>query len=321
MEKTKTREKTKKKNNANHTRKNKPPMYTLSQKQNIVQEINPISSLEIDAEFQLLRELKCKGAIAASAGVVLGNKVVDFFTFIERLATKGHVGVDFYTFWFNRAHYRRLDYVKNMLEYYRSRDISEIRKWKYIFNLYFSSISIFRPVMSMEVYCKFRPKIGVLDPTMGWGGRLVGACALDLPKYIGIDSNNKLDPLYREMSAFLRKTTKTKIELFFQDALTVDYSKLEYDMVFTSPPYYNIEVYSGMKEKTKEEWNTGFYKPLFERTWKHMRSPGYYCLNIPSEVYDSACVPILGKSWKKILLKKRGRGVNSYEEYIYVWQK
>jgi len=220
-----------------------------------------------------------------------------------------------------------LDYVKNMLKYYESREISEIRKWKYIFNLYFSSISIFRPVMSMEVYCKFVPKIGVLDPTMGWGGRLVGACALDLPKYIGIDSNTNLDMPYREMSAFLQKTTKTKIELFFQDALTVDYSKLDYDMVFTSPPYYNIEVYSGMKEKTKEEWNTGFYKPLFERTWKSMRSPGYYCLNIPSEVYDSACVPILGKSWKKILLKKRGRTQKNeeegkgYEEYIYVWKK
>jgi hypothetical protein len=142
-----------------------------------------------------------------------------------------------------------------------------------------------------------------------------------------IDSNKELDMPYREMSAFLQKTTKTKIELLFQDALTVDYASLDYDMVFTSPPYYNIEVYSGMKEKTKEEWNTGFYKPLFERTWKHMRSPGYYCLNIPSEVYDSACVPILGKSWKKILLKKRGRTQKNeeegkgYEEYIYVWKK
>lgn len=313
----------KKKDKLNTTRKQKikTPTYTLSQKQKIVQEINPISSLEIDAEFRRLRDLKCKGAIAASAGVVLGNKIVDFYTMVERLATKGHVGVDFYTFWFNRAHYRRLDYVKKMLDYYSVRNISEIRKWKYIFNLYFSSISIFRPVMSMEVYCKFRPKVAVLDPTMGWGGRLVGACALDLPKYIGIDSNVALDMPYREMSAFLQKTTKTKIELFFQDALIVDYSQLDYDMVLTSPPYYNIEVYSGMKEKTKEEWNETFYKPLFERTWKHMRSPGYYCLNIPSEVYDSACVPILGKSWKKILLKKRGRGVNVYEEYIYVWKK
>ena len=315
----------KERKNKNTTQKQKNPIqkenYSLSQKQKIVEELNPISSLEIDAEFRRLRELKCKGAIASAAGVVLGNKIVDFFTMVERLATKGHVGVDFYTFWFNRAHYRRLDYVKNMLKYYESRDITEIRKWKYIFNLYFSSISIFRPVMSMEVYCKFVPKIGVLDPTMGWGGRLVGACALDLPKYIGIDSNKELDMPYREMCVFLQKTTKTKIELFFQDALTVDYSKLDYDMVFTSPPYYNIEIYSGMKEKTKEEWNTTFYKPLFERTWKSMRSPGYYCLNIPSEVYESSCISILGKSWKKIPLKKRGRNVNEYEEFIYVWRK
>ena len=295
--------------------------FTLSQKKKMVQELNPISSLEIDVEFRRLRELKCKGAIAAAAGVVLGNKVVDYFTMVERLATKGHVGIDFYTFWYNRAYYRRLDYVKNMLKYYESREISEIRKWKYIFNLYFSSISIFRPVMSMEVYCKFVPKVGVLDPTMGWGGRLVGACALDLPKYIGIDSNKELDASYREMCAFLQKTTKTKIELFFQDALTVDYTKLDYDMVFTSPPYYNIEVYSGMTEKTKEEWNIGFYKPLFEKTWKSMRSPGYYCLNIPLEVYESSAESILGKYWKKIPLKKRGRNVNVYEEFIYVWKK
>lgn len=306
----------------NKTKKgNQKENYSLSQKQKIVDELNPISSLEIDAEFKRLRELKCKGAIAAAAGVILGNKVVDYFTMIERLATKGHVGIDFYTFWYNRAYYRKLDYVKNMLTFYESRNISEIRKWKYIFNLYFSSISIFRPVMAMEVYCKFVPKIAVLDPTMGWGGRLVGACALDLPKYIGIDMNHKLDAPYREMCAFLQKTTKTKIELFFQDALTVDYSKLDYDMVFTSPPYYNIEVYSGMTEKTKEEWNIGFYKPLFERTWKSMRSPGYYCLNIPLEVYTDSAESILGKSWKKIPLKKRGRNVNNYDEFIYVWRK
>ena len=31
------------------------------------------------------------------------------------------------------------------------------------------------------------------DPCMGWGGRLVGACALDIPKYIGIDLNKSLE--------------------------------------------------------------------------------------------------------------------------------
>jgi hypothetical protein len=231
----------------NKTQKNKTSIkverFSQKQKEEIVQEIHPISEEDIEISWNKLRNLKCKGAIAASAGIQIGNDVVDKFTLVERLHTKGHTGIDFYTFWYNRSHFRKVGYVKNMLEYYQNRDISEIRKWKYIFNLYFSSISIFRPVMSMEIYCTFRPRIAVLDPTMGWGGRLVGACALGLPKYIGIDANVHLDPLYRDMCSFLLPRSKTKIELFFQDALTVDYSQLVYDMVFTSPPYYNIDVY------------------------------------------------------------------------------
>ena len=47
--------------------------------------------------------------------------------------------------------------------------------------------------------------------------------------------------------------TNTKIKLMFKDALKVDYSKLDYDCVLTSPPYYNVEVYEGMKAKEDEE--------------------------------------------------------------------
>ena len=335
--KTWKKEKTEKKNK---TRKLTPTFtehFSPKQKQAIVDALNPGSNSEeqIDLSWEKLRALKCKGAIAAAAGIRLGNDIVDKFTMIERLHTKGHTGIDFYTFWYNRAHFKKVGYVQNMLKYYAKmgKNINDIRVWKYIFNLYFSSITIFRPVMAMEVYCRFRPKIAILDPTMGWGGRLVGACALDLPKYIGIDANANLEPLYKKMSAFLQPRSTTNISLFFQDALTVDYSKLKYDVVFTSPPYYNIEIYrknNGRKgktqekhievQKTKAEWNETFYKPLFERTWAAMQSPGYYILNVPQEVYESSCIPILGKSQKKIELKKQKRA-NGYSEYIYVWIK
>jgi hypothetical protein len=178
--------------------------------------------------------------------------------------------------------------------------------------------------MAMEIYCKYSPKIAILDPTMGWGGRLVGACALDLPKYIGIDSNRNLEKPYKELCAFLKDKTTCEIDVRFQDALTVDYSKIKYDMVLTSPPYYNIEIYRDTREKTKEKWNTEFYRPLFSETWKHMSSPGYYCLNVPEEIYEENCIPILGKAHKKMLLKKQKRtksAADKYKEYIYVWQK
>jgi hypothetical protein len=327
--KKKTEKRKTKQKNKNKTRKTTPTLtehFSPKQKQAIVDGLNPITEENIVSSWEKLRALKCKGAIAAAAGIRLGNDIVDKFTMIERLHTKGHTGIDFYTFWYNRAHFKKVGYVQNMLKYYakEGRDITDIRVWKYIFNLYFSSITIFRPVMTMEVYCRFPCRIAVLDPTMGWGGRLVGACALDLPKYIGVDANPNLDPLYKKMCAFLQPRSKTNIQLFFQDALTVDYSSLKYDVVFTSPPYYNIEIYrksSNSKEKqTKEEWNETFYKPLFEKTWAAMQSPGYYILNVPQEVYESSCVPILGKSQKKIELKKQKRA-NGYSEYIYVWIK
>ena len=338
MKETNTKKnKTKTRKNHTKTRKNtgiQIERFSPKEKQVIVDKLNPISIENIVVSWEKLRRLKCKGAIAAAAGIRLGNDIVDKFTMIERLHTKGHTGLDFYTFWYNKAHFQKVGYVQNMLKYYakNGRDITDIRVWKYIFNLYFSSITIFRPVMAMEVYCRFPCRIAVLDPTMGWGGRLVGACALDLPKYIGVDANPNLDPLYRDMCAFLQPRSKTNIELFFQDALTIDYSKLKYDVVFTSPPYYNIEIYRETQEKgkdkktkeknkkTKEEWNETFYKPLFEKTWEAMQSPGYYILNVPQEVYESSCVPILGKSQKKIELKKQKRG-NAYSEYIYVWNK
>ena len=318
--------KTQKKNINTHL---KTPNYSLKEKETIVQQINPISLEQAEKSFEKLRNLKCKGAIAASAGIQIGNDVVDKFTLIERLNTKGHVGIDFYTFWYNRTYFAKIGYVKKMLDYYRSRDIAEIRKWKYIFNLYFSSISIFRPVMAMEVYCKYTPKIAILDPTMGWGGRLIGACALNLPKYIGIDSNQYLSEPYSRMIDFVADKTETKIEVFFQDALTVDYSQMKYDMVFTSPPYYNIEVYRKAGKGTsdmdsKEKWNTEFYKPLFKKTWENMQTPGFYCLNIPSEIYEECCIPILGKYTRKISLKKQTRkksAANNYSEYIYIWEK
>jgi DNA modification methylase len=35
-----------------------------------------------------------------------------------------------------------------------------------------------------------------------------------------------------------------EVKLYFQDTLTVDNSTLYYDVVLTSPPYYNIKQYN-----------------------------------------------------------------------------
>lgn len=290
----------------------------------IVNRLNPIDKSKIVSQYKKLKDLRCKGAINASSHIRLGNEIVDYFTLVERLHTKGNQNISFYQFWGKRDKYRKVPYIKKMLDFYKTRRIDEIRKFKYIYNLYFSSITIFKPVVAMETYCRVKAN-RVLDFTMGWGGRLVGACALDLEAYIGIDINKNLKDPYKKMEAFLREQgTKIEIDIRFQDALQVDYQKLDYDTVMTSPPYYDLEKYRSSKKipETKEKWMETFYKPLYEKTWDGLKKGGHYCLNIPQEIYEHTCIPVLGKSHMQFLLKKKDRSEESqYKEYIYVWRK
>ena len=183
------------------------------------------------------------------------------------------------------------------------------------------NVGIFRPILTKNMICEYKPT-KMLDFTMGWGGRLVGACSENIEHYIGIDLNNKLKPLYEKMKKTLNELSTTKITLIFKDALLVDYSKLDYDFVLTSPPYYNIEIYRNNKVLTEKEWNEKFYEPIFSLTFKYLKKNGHYCLNVPKNVYDSVCVKILGKCDKSIPLGKPVRKKDDiYNEYIYVWKK
>jgi tRNA1(Val) A37 N6-methylase TrmN6 len=111
---------------------------------------------------------------------------------------------------------------------------------------------------------------------------------------------------YAKMREHLTTASKTEIDLRFQDALQVDYSVLDYDMVFTSPPYYNKEIY-GSKEapyKTNDEWDEKFYKPIFRVTYDNLKKEGHYCLNIPQCIYEKICVPMFGEAASSRLTKK-----------------
>jgi hypothetical protein len=293
-----------------------------TRKRKISDQLFGYSRERIKLDYEQLRQVTCKNITKYSPLSILGTKFIDHYTGMERLNTIGNKGINFYEFWEKRNKYKKEKYVQNMLEYYKNYpNIPEIKRWKYIFNLYFSAITLFRPITAMEVYCKYSPRT-VLDFTMGWGGRLLAAAALDIPTYIGIDINTNLRAPYTKMVRDLDGLTETKFDLYFQDALTIDYSKLRYDMVFTSPPYYNIEIYPGTVRKEKQEWNETFYTPLFSITWKYLQRGGYYCLNVPVDVYQAVCLPLFGRAKSRISMKKTKRTDNEkYKEYTYVWKK
>ena len=305
----------------------------LETKYRISKSIKPISDHSMMNDYYKLCELYSPENIKLretgdkppiSYGTRIGNNFVDYFTFCERLETKGKYNANYFDFIENIEWFKTKKFIRNMLTYYAttknaSNKKNEYTVYKEVYNICISSINIFRPIVAAEIYCLYKPNV-VLDFTCGWGGRLVGACATGVPKYIGIDINTNLIQPYQNMLQALNNSL-TEVQLIFQDALTVDYSKLDYDFVLTSPPYYAIEKYShNITYENKNTMNELFYRPLFELTFRYLKAGGHYCLNVNNDIYQNACIPVLGIAHDKLPLKKSSRQ-NGYHEYIYIWNK
>lgn len=246
-----------------------------------------------------------------------GLKFIKYFVGYELLNTTSRFNMNFYDFCNNVNKYEDKKWFINLYNsaIQLNNNTHFINILKSIYSLYFGSINVFLPSYCINFFKEIKPDV-VLDFTMGWGGRLIGCCKSNVKKYIGIDNNINLREPYENMSRILKLYYDTEMELYFEDCLNIDYSKLEYDCVYTSPPYYNIELYSYTKKKTEEEWIKEFYIPIISTTFLHMK-PGYYCLNVNQKMYDDFLNKLLGDCHFKYELNNK----NTNKEYVYVWIK
>lgn len=301
--------------------------FTPEKKKEIAAIIKPISYATIDKEMNQLIAIG-KNAATMSPRCRIGNNIVDYFTFVERLHTKGKYNVSFYEFLSNLDFFKQKKFIQNMFAYYGRVKNTSGKKHEYvvckeIYNISISAINIIRPLVYMEIYSKPTVKpTSILDFCAGWGGAAVAAAALNIEKYTGIEINFSLKKPYQELIEFLgKKGTTTKIDMRFEDALHIDYSTLDYDFVFTSPPYYFIQKYENNAiYKNKSEMNTQFYIPLFTKTFEHLKRGGTYAINVCKEVYTNVLKPLLGDA-NEIFSYKKSKRQNDYEEKVYVWIK
>lgn len=300
--------------------------FTYKEKQEISYIIKPITLEMINKEMDKLILLGSNNNINnIPARSLLGNKIVDYFTFRERLETKGKYNINFYEFIVNFEDiFQEKKFIKTLVNYYNKKYLNK-NKHKYIilkqiYNLSISAINIMKPINCMEIYKKYGCS-KILNFCNGWGGTMVGACALNLDSYYGIEINKNLENDLNSMAKFLSNKSSTKVELFFCNALDFDYSTIDYDLVYSSPPYYFKEKYShNIIYKNKKEMNDLFYKPLFLNSYNGLQNNGYYIINICEEVYNNVLRELLGPPIEILLLKKSKRQ-NDYKEYIYIWKK
>lgn len=139
----------------------------------------------------------------------------------------------------------------------------------------------FKASTAKYIYKKYNAS-RVLDPTMGWGGRMMGALSLNID-YIGMDTNTNLKSGYEEMKSLL--DTNDKATLIFEDCLKQDFSQFNADLVLTSPPYANVELYSNMTAwKTDDDYYTEFLIPLMIKLFTEC-SNATLCINISPAMY------------------------------------
>jgi 16S rRNA G966 N2-methylase RsmD len=298
--------------------------YTENEKIEIAKNIKLISLKMVDDEFNKLVEIG-KNANTISPRSRIGNNIVDYFTFVQRLKTKGKYNVNFYEFLQNIDEFKKKKFIQTMLTYYADVKNNKNKKHEHIvlkevYNICISAINIMRPLNCMEIYTKYKCK-RVLNCCTGWGGTLVAAAALNIEAFYGQEINKSLEEPYHNMIHYLSDKTTTELNIRFCNSLEVDYSKINYDTVFTSPPYYNIQIYENNTQyNSKKEMNETFYKPLFLKTYNGLQQKGHFIINVCAEVYNNVLKNLFGEAHEIFPLKKSQRQ-NNYRELVYVWVK
>jgi len=295
-------------------------MFKSKKKHEICLQIKNISYNKVLTEWNKMRQLIESQKQELNGRSKLGCDFLDYYFFSHRLETIGNKGINFFDFLENIEYYKTKKYIQTLLTFCEEKNRyvgEEIKKYYYIYGLCFGRCNAFKITNALEFYQKYKPT-HILDPFCGFGGRLVAAMLLGVD-YTGIDLNVDLKTGYDKLLNDFQTKTASKVSLIYQDSKEVDYTKFIYNMVFTSPPYENIEIYKNGEKKSNNEW-LEFYKIVFQNTWDSLSPGGIYAININAAIYEKSLVPLLGACHENIELKKSTRNTK-YKEYIYIWTK
>jgi len=152
----------------------------------------------------------------------------------------------------------------------------------------FGGVYNFRPAIAKAIWDRYCPSGGsVLDPCAGFGGRLLGFYVSQAGSYTGVDACGETVKGLKHMRCILSRDIPGKtVDIRYGAFEDVDIGDEQYDVVFTSPPYYTKEWYgdddciSHNRYSTYDEWRVKFLERLITKSAGLLVSGGYLVLNI-----------------------------------------
>lgn len=129
----------------------------------------------------------------------------------------------------------------------------------------------------------------ILDPSSGWGDRLITAIASGAKEYLGTDPNIDLQSGYNAIINTLNVDPgnyKVLPTVFETSTPKVEW----YDLALTSPPYFVYEEYKhseSSKTMTYERWMKTIYEPYLRLMERSVKRGGYIVLYVENFKYNN----------------------------------
>lgn len=160
--------------------------------------------------------------------------------------------------------------------------LSELRRGVY-FTQGLPKSTMYRPLMAKTIVERYNAK-SVLDPCAGWGGRMLGTLAAGAD-YVGFEPNKETHYNLLRLARFIGQ--EHRVTIICDDFLNVKRHHLsKFDMVLTSPPYWDLEIYDDDPKQSVEQftnyrdWVKGFIIPAVDHSIDHLKDGGVSCWNV-----------------------------------------
>ena len=248
------------------------------------------------------------------------NNVTDYFTEIIRIQCNFKNQISPFDYWKNNY-----DIISN--KYSDNTSIKTIRDYMY-HNVKFCNN--FRISVALTILKIFRARKW-LDISAGWGDRLLSAIGYGIDTYVGVDPNNNLHPYYDDMINMLVEPDKRKNFVVLNDGFeTANIPKDDYDIVFSSPPFFDLETYSSspkdsiIAHPSVDNWYNDFLIVSLKKAYDNLIRGGHMVLYMGDSVgtkYIDNMVKYMNN-----LMKSNGSIYYFYEgafvpRRMFVWKK
>ena len=180
-----------------------------------------------------------------------------------------------------------INYLKN-----KKQEINNYNLREAIYENLPMECSIHHPAL-IKQFIKMCKAKKILDVSAGWGDRLLGAIASNIDLYVATDPNPCVHKGYKKMVELLLPYSinpKCMIDIIESPFETANLDKYnDYDLVYTSPPYFDYEKYSNKSGQshlsftTEDSWYKNFLQVSINKCIDKLRNGGYLILYISQE--------------------------------------